>query len=94
MEILEIQNPNEVRHLFEEIPFEKRVMPSIVMTFASSKGILLLIVNVILMSIVVSSNWIERKERANTQNFAEQRKAIDNENTRRNGTINSAFVPD
>lgn len=70
MQILEIQNPHEVRHLFEEIPFEKRVMPSIVMIFASSKGILLLIVNVILMSIVISTTWVDQKKKAATQNFS------------------------
>ena len=86
MEILEIGNPNEVRHIFEAIPFEKRVMPSIIMIFASSKGILLLIVNVILMSIVISTTWIDRKEKAAVQNFSQQRKAV--------VATNSAYTPD
>lgn len=74
MEILQIQNPNEVRHIFEAIPLEQRIMPSIFMTFATSKGILLLLVNVILMSIVISTTWVDRKEKAAIQNYSQQRK--------------------
>lgn len=89
MNLLEIRNQDAVRSMFEAIPLERRVMPSIIMVFASSKGILLLIVNVILMSIIISTNWIDRKERARIQNFAKQTKA-----SNLPGTTNTAFTPD
>ena len=87
MEILEIRNPNDVSSMFEAISLEQRVMPSIIMIFASSKGILLLIVNVILMSIVVSTTWIDQREKAKTQNFTKNQNNL-------LATVNSAFTPD
>jgi hypothetical protein len=90
MEILEIQNTHEVRPLFKAIAFEKRVLPSIIMVFASTKGILLLIVNVILMSIVISTNWIDRKEKARTQNFSQQRRTVSSNAA----AVSSVFTPD
>lgn len=86
MEILEIRNPNDVRLMFEAIPASKRVMPSIIMTFATSKGIVLLIINVILMSIMVSTHWYDMKEKVRIQNFAKQREPI--------AQVNSVFTPD
>lgn len=86
MEILEIQNPKEVRHLFEEIPFEQRVMPSVIMILASSKGIILLILNVVLMSIVISTTWIDQREKSAMHNFEKQRKPVVEHN--------SAYTPD
>lgn len=79
--------------MFEAIPFEKRVMPSIVMMFAASKGIFLLLLNVILMAFVISTNWIDRKKKARAQNFSQQRKTISNDAIQA-GTSNSAFIPD
>lgn len=92
MEILGLSNPDEVRHIFEAIPFEQRILPSIVMVFATSKGILLLMINVIFMSIVISKSWIDRKEKAKIQNFSQQRSTISNNNEV--AIINSAFTPD
>jgi hypothetical protein len=96
MEILQVLNPKEVRPMFAAIPFEKRIMPSIIMVFATSKGIFLLIVNVIFMSVVISTNWIERREKSKTQNFSQQRStASDNgDGNEQTGINNSAFLPD
>jgi hypothetical protein len=63
-------------------------MPSIIMVFATSKGIFLLIINVILMSIFISKSWFEQRENAKTQNFSSQRPPTVSHQ------INSAFLPD
>jgi hypothetical protein len=73
--------------MFEALPFEKRVLPSIVMIFGSSKGFLLLIVNVILMTIAIAKTWFDRRENAKSQIFASSRST-------RVGPIASAFDPD
>lgn len=93
MEILEVRNPNEVYHIFAAIPFEKRVMPSIIMIFGSSKGILLLLVNVVLMSIVISTHWIDSNKKAKIQNFSQQRTTASTISAQV-GTTNQAFIPD
>lgn len=88
MELLQLLNPDEVRPFFEAIPFEQRILPSILMVFATSKGILLLVVNVVFMAVVISTRWIDMKENLKTQNFSQQRKSIDN------SVSVSAFTPD
>lgn len=88
MEILEIGNPNEVRSMFEAITAAQRSMPSIIMVFATSKGILFLIINVILMSSAISTVWVDRESEARKEKFQQQR------NTVIVGQRNCAFSPD
>lgn len=76
MNILEVSNPVEVRHMFETIPAGQRVMPSIIMAFVTSKGILLFVVNVLLMSIAISTVWVDKKNSAREKKFQQQRNTI------------------
>ncbi|CRL02929.1 CLUMA_CG016013, isoform A [Clunio marinus] len=91
MELLEIHNPNEVRSMFDSIPFERRLMPSLIMTFFASKGILLIIINVILMSILVSIVSFNQKQKAWIENYLQQRKSKISHVV---GILNSVYTPD
>lgn len=57
MRILEIENPNEMRPILEQISLSTRSMPSLIMFGATSKVVLFLVINFFVISVFSRAVW-------------------------------------
>lgn len=57
MRVLEIGNVDQIRPIFERVSFSTRVLPSLIMFAATSKSIILLVLNMIIVFNFPSASW-------------------------------------